>query len=243
MNAKRILRALIADLKFEWKQGFFLIYFIISFMYLLLLTQIPESVRILVVPFVVFSDPSVLGLFFIGGLLLLEKEQGILQSIVVTPLRSMEYVIGKILSLSLVAVFAGFLITKLSVSQSVHYGILFMGILLTSCFFTQLGIVVACHSKSINGFFLKMIPYMLTMMAPMFLLIPFWEMTYLNLIPGVAGLRLVYSAYHGGVANDAWIQAGYLLLVNMGLLTYTARHFEERMVYGGQYGQIDASEK
>ena len=243
MKAERIIRVLIADLKFECKQGFFFIYFVISFIYLLVLAQIPESYRLVAVPFVVFSDPSVLGLFFVGGMLLLEKEQGILQSIVVTPLRSVEYVTGKILSLSLVALFAGFLITKLSITQSFHYGLLFIGILLTSCFFTQMGILVACRSKSINAFFLKMVPYMLVCIMPMFLLIPYGDWKALNMFPAVAGFRLVYGAYHGAEMSGIIFQIGYLLVVNSCLLMYTARQFENQIVYGGQNGQIDALEE
>ena len=134
-----------------------------------------------------FSDPSVLGLFFVGGMLLLEKEQGILQSIVVTPLRPVEYVTGKILSLSLVALFAGFLITKLSITQSVHYGLLFIGILLTSCFFTQMGILVACRSKSINAFFLKMVPLYAGLHHADVLADPLWGLESIEYVSGSSG--------------------------------------------------------
>lgn len=239
----RIKNALIADLKFEQKQGFFTIYIIISFIYLLLLTQIPESYRQIVVPIVVFSDPSVLGLFFIGGMLLLEKEQGILQSIVVTPLKSMEYVISKLASLTIVALFAGLLISTLTYTGNVNYFYLVMGILLTSFFFTQIGILVACRSRVINEFFLRMIPWMLTLMAPAFLLIPYRESAILNLFPTIACLRLVYGAYHGLSFGAAALQIGFMILLNGGLLFVTTRKFEEHIVYGGQHGQVDVSQK
>jgi fluoroquinolone transport system permease protein len=246
MNENRMRRmknAVIADLKFERKQGFFTIYLIISFLYLLVLTQIPETYRHIAVPFVIFSDPSVLGLFFIGGMLLLEKEQGILQSIVVTPLESMEYVISKVMSLSIVALFAGVLISLLAYSGSVNYLYLVMGILLTSFFFTQIGILIACRSRGINEFFLRMVPWMLALIAPAFFLIPYWEAAVLNLFPTVACLRLVYGAYHGNPIGMAVFQMGYMILINGGLLIYTTRQFEERIVYGGQHGQIDLSKE
>lgn len=242
-SMKRIKNALIADLKFERKQGFFIIYLIISFLYLLVLTQIPENVRHIAVPLVIFSDPSVLGLFFIGGMLLLEKEQGILQSIVVTPLKSIEYVISKVASLSIIAVLAGLLISRLTYSGSVNYIYLLMGILLTSFFFTQIGILIACRSRTINEFFLRMVPWMLALMAPAFLLIPFWDAAVLNLFPIVACLRLVYGAYHFNSIGMIAFQMIYMALLNGGLLIYTTKQFEERIVYGGQHGQIDPSQK
>lgn len=246
MNAEsmnRIRNALIADLKFERKQGFFIIYLIISFLYLLVLTQIPETYRHIAVPLVIFSDPSVLGLFFIGGMLLLEKEQGILQSIVVTPLESIEYVISKVASLSIIAVLAGLLISLLTYSGSVNYGYLLMGILLTSFFFTQIGILIACRSRTINEFFLRMVPWMLGLMAPAFLLIPFRDAAVLNLFPTTACLRLVYGAYHGNPIGMAVFQMIYMILLNGVFLIYTTRKFEEQIVYGGQYGQVDDAQE
>lgn len=240
---KRIGNALIADLKFERKQGFFTIYLIISFLYLLVLTQIPEPYRDQIVPFVIFSDPSVLGLFFIGGMLLLEKEQGILQSIVVTPLQTMEYVISKVASLSLIAVLAGLLITILTYSGRVNLFVLVLGILLTSCFFTQIGILVACRAKGINEFFIRMVPWMLVLVVPAFLLIPFRNGFSLNLIPVIACLRLVFGAYRGSEIVPAGFQMIYMTLLNLGLLFYTTQQFEERIVYGGQHGQVDNAQE
>ena len=242
-SMNRIKNALIADLKFERKQGFFTIYFIISFLYLLVLTQIPETIRHFAVPLVIFSDPSILGLFFIGGMLLLEKEQGILQSIVVTPLKSIEYVISKIASLSIISVLAGLMISVLTYSGSVKYGYLLMGILLTSFFLTQIGILIACRSRTINEFFLRMVPWMLALIAPAFFLIPFWNAGVLNLFPTIACLRLVYGAYHGNSIGVAAFQMMYMIFLNGGLLIYTTKQFEERIVYGGQHGQIDVSQE
>jgi fluoroquinolone transport system permease protein len=42
-------------------------------MYLIILSFLPENIFSVALPLVVFSDPSVLGLFFIGGIILLEK--------------------------------------------------------------------------------------------------------------------------------------------------------------------------
>jgi len=243
MSRKRMVQALKADLKFEQKQGFFMIYLVISFLYILLLAQIPESFRMLILPFVIFSDPSVLGLFFIGGILLLEKQQGILQSIVVTPLSSMEYMISKVCSLTLVALFAGILISAFIAAQEVNYISLMVGIILTSSFFTLMGILIACRARTVNAFFVKMIPVMLFLVLPVFLLIPFWDQSLLNIIPTVACLRMVYGAYHGNPLGEMVFQIGYMGVLNFFLLKYTVNKFEELIVYGGHNGQTDDNKK
>ena len=64
----RLLNAIWSDIKFQIKQGFYLVYLIITIMYLIILSMLPENVLTIALPLVVFSDPSVLGLFFIGGI-------------------------------------------------------------------------------------------------------------------------------------------------------------------------------
>ncbi|HSR03547.1 MAG TPA: hypothetical protein VLM88_03070 [Proteiniclasticum sp.] len=81
LSLKRIRSAVVADVVFQYKQGFYFIYLLISFVYLLILSQLPEAIAEIAITVIVFSDPSVLGLFFIGGILLLEKDQGVLQTL------------------------------------------------------------------------------------------------------------------------------------------------------------------
>jgi len=76
----RLRHAILADIRFQIKHGFYLVYVIITIMYLIILSFLPENILSVALPVVVFSDPSVLGLFFIGGIILLEKGQGALPS-------------------------------------------------------------------------------------------------------------------------------------------------------------------
>lgn len=69
----RIFNALHADMRFQFKQGFYIVYVAIVVMYLIILHYLPENSIGIALPLVVYSDPSVLGLFFIGGIIMLEK--------------------------------------------------------------------------------------------------------------------------------------------------------------------------
>lgn len=73
----RIVNALKADILFQFKQGFYFIYIVISVFYLIILSQLSPEIIQLILPIILYIDPSILGLFFIGDILLLEKEQGI----------------------------------------------------------------------------------------------------------------------------------------------------------------------
>ena len=83
---KRILTAFKADVLFQIKQGFYFVYVILAILYLIVLSQLGQDIVKIVLPIITYIDPSVLGLFFIGGVVLLEKEQGILALLYVSPL-------------------------------------------------------------------------------------------------------------------------------------------------------------
>ncbi|MCX8055940.1 MAG: ABC transporter permease, partial [Ignavibacteria bacterium] len=74
----RIISALKADIKFQAKQGFYSVYILLTLVYMIILEQVPNKYQNIVVPLVVFSDPTIVGFFFIGGIVMLEKVQGVL---------------------------------------------------------------------------------------------------------------------------------------------------------------------
>ncbi|MBN1465987.1 hypothetical protein JXA02_09510, partial [candidate division KSB1 bacterium] len=98
------------DVLFQFRHGFYFIYLLVSAIYIIALFNIPTAQRLVVTNLLVFSDTSVLGLTFVGAILLLEKQQRILHSLFVTPLKLSEYLLAKVLSLSLIALLASLLI-------------------------------------------------------------------------------------------------------------------------------------
>ena len=134
----RLLHAVLADIRFQIKQGFYLVYVIITAMYLIIMSFLPDDILAVALPLVVFSDPSVLGLFFIGGIILMEKGQGVLMVLVVSPLRTSEYILSKVISLAIVSVLAAFAITYFSHYPTVNWWLLLLSTILTSGIFTLL---------------------------------------------------------------------------------------------------------
>lgn len=193
----RFLHALWADIRFQMKQGFYLVYVMLTIMYLIILSFLPKDVLSITLPLVVFSDPSVLGLFFIGGIIMLEKVQGVLSVLVVSPLRTIEYLLSKVFSLALVSVMAAFAITGFSNYNSVNWLLLFLSTILTSGIFTLCGIIINAGCQTVNQYMIKTIPYMLLFVLPCFSLIGFPYSWVFTIVPSVAALRLMLGAYTG----------------------------------------------
>ncbi|MDP3462108.1 MAG: hypothetical protein Q8S18_04895 [Bacteroidales bacterium] len=227
----RLLHAIEADIRFQIKQGFYLVYVIITILYLIILSFLPIDVLSIALPLVVFSDPSVLGLFFIGGIIMLEKAQGVLHVIVVSPLRSMEYVLSKVISLSLISVVVAIVITLFSHYENADYFLLILATVLTSGLFTLGGIMINAGCNTVNQYMLKTIPYMLLFVLPCFSLIGFPYSDLFTLIPSVAALRLMLGAYLGISWPEALGLVLYLIGMNYLFLRITIRVFENKIVY------------
>ena len=104
------------EITLQWRQGFWLVYFVFTAIYIIVLLNLPEKSRMLVSLILILTDTTMLGVIFIGALVLLEKQQSVIQSLFVPPLKPAQYIWSKTLSLTLIAVTMGVLVS-LPVSQ------------------------------------------------------------------------------------------------------------------------------
>ncbi|MBS4539366.1 ABC transporter permease [Clostridium sp. D2Q-11] len=229
----RILNALKSDVKFQFKQGFYFVYIILTLLYMIVIGQIPNKFINYVVPIVIFTDPSFIGFFFIGGIVMLEKIQGVLQYLVITPLSPKEYLISKTISLTILAELAGFAITLVTYKDSFNWIILFLGILLTSIFYTLYGFIVASGCNTINQYFVKMIPYLLILIIPLLVYFSFPNITVLKAMPPVSGFNLIYGAFNGIKLIEALGYIAYMSVINFFTLLIVENIFIKNIIKGG----------
>ena len=228
----RLINVFRADIRFQFKQGFYLVYVMLTFIYMIILAKFPPEWKELAVPLVVFSDPSMVGFFFIGAIVMLEKVQGVLQYVIVTPLRSIEYLLAKVLSLTILAISAATMIVLVTYHEPLNWFILIAGITLTSSFFVLYGFIAAADCTTMNQYFIKMIPYMLLIVLPCFSLIGFPYSWIFNVFPSVAGLQLVFGAFNGLGIKGILALIIYLIVVNIALLFYVKNIFENMVTKG-----------
>ncbi len=227
----RLLSATWADMRFQLKHGFYLVYVIITITYLIVLSFLPENIFSVTLPLVVFSDPSVLGLFFIGGIILLEKGQGVLMVLVVSPLRSQEYILAKVISLTIISVLAALAITFFGQYPTVNWLLIIISTIITSAIFTLLGIIINAGCNTVNQYMLKTIPYMLLFLLPCLSLVGFPYSWLFTIFPSVAALKLMLGAYHGIYWVEATALTAYLLGFCYLLLRLTVKIFEKEIVF------------
>ncbi len=222
---KRTWSALKADLVFQTKQGFLSVYIVVSVLYIIILSQLPKEIMDYVVPILIFSDPSILGLLFMGGMLMLEKEQGITQALAVTPLRFYEYIVSKAIALGAISVVVSISISLAAYGIAANYFYITVTVFLVSVMFTLIGYIVGQSCSGINQFILKSVPFIILATVPCLSLIGFKLSWLFYAFPTVSALKLIIGAYVGiqpiwAVIIILYIVAWDVLLMMLAKKTY-----------------------
>jgi len=219
------------DITLQWRQGFWLVYIVITAIYVTILLSLPEKNRLLVSLLLILSDTTMLGILFVGALVLLEKQQAVIQSLFVTPLEPSSYIWSKTISLTLIATCMSTLVYLPVWKFNAHTPVLLITIIFTSGTFVLLGLGLAARIETINQYFgllmgvsmlliFPVIPYILLDQHPLFLFLPY-----------VASLDLMLDARD---PLPPWrILLDVVLLVTWGYIAYSfaLRQVRRHLVY------------
>ena len=85
----------LGDIKFQVKYGFYFIYLIFTLLYIVSLTILPADWIKETSWILIFTDPSIMGLVFMGAIVQLEISEKTFNSLAVAPIKSSEYLLSK----------------------------------------------------------------------------------------------------------------------------------------------------
>lgn len=195
-----------------------------------LLKDLPNMEGVLTL--LIYNDPAIIGLFFIGLSVIMEKNQRVLSALFVAPLDMHIYLISRILPLSVLgwacALGMAFAIFGLDF-QVLHFSV---GVFATCVLFCYLGIFIVSRSSEFLLFLLKSIPWMILMSLP---LLNYYEVTDVfafNFLPMHAPLQLILGSYEPSlVSRDVWINYGLTCFWVVGIYAliykYAAPHIRK----------------
>lgn len=178
----RLIKLILADLKFLWKYGFILIYLVLSIAYIMLLGVVPDSIAKYAGNFIIIADPMTLGLFLMGAWILLEKSQKTISYMAVSPISAAEYLVSKVLSMSLVGGAVTFFI--LLFSHSKHIALSLVAVFMGAVMCTFIGIFIGSTTKGLNTYIMLSIPFEVWAYLPVVLSICGKRPNILEIFPG-----------------------------------------------------------
>lgn len=215
----RIITILKQDLKFQFRHRFYHAYLIISLIYIALLLNLPVDLKPFVAGIIIFSDPSMLGFLFISAIILLEKEDNILESLFVTPLKLDEYITAKLISLGLISLLSSLFIVIVSIQSKVNYFLLISGIILAALVFTLFGIAITARIKTVNQFLIISTVFSIIIALPLLKYLGIADSWIFYLLPSQPVLLLIGGALKNEISSFNLIYS-FSAAVIWGLIAY-----------------------
>ncbi len=205
---------------------------LITVMYALIfyvIKDLPNVDRFLVL--LIYNDPAIIGMFFIGLSIIIEKNDAVLPALFVTPVSHHYYLISRVLALSILGwgCAAGMALALLGPDISwLHFSV---GVFGTCAIFSLAGIFVVSYTTEFLGFMLRSIPVMILLSLPLLNYFELTDIVLFQLTPIQGALSLIVHSFN--VANDTRpVYLHYLSLATWIPLLYFVvyRIFNRRIV-------------
>ena len=203
----RFLNALKNDFRFQIKYGFYFLYAFFTVVYIAALLITPSEYKTLAASFIILTDPAMLGIFFIGGIWLLEKGEGL-------------YILAKAISLAVLSTISADLIVLIGMGGAVHLVRLSFSVFLGAVVFNLIGLMIASYARSVNHYMLIVcLPTAFLSMPPV---LTAFGITHplLELFPGTALWHMIAGTID--VTRSVNSLAAIVLILWLGLLSYFA---------------------
>lgn len=184
-----------------------------------------------VLTLLIYNDPALIGLMFVGLSVIMEKNQSVLPALFVAPTNVHVYLITRILSLSIVGSLCALGMAWFGLGFNFHFLHFFFGVFGTCLLFSICGVLVVSFATDFLQFLLRSIPLLFLLSVP---LLNYFELTdirafYFTPIQGC--LNLVTQSYSDTMAIDQLVY-GYASIAIWAPLLYIPvyRIFKSKIV-------------
>ena len=184
-----------------------------------------------VLTLLIYNDPAVIGLFFVGLSIIMEKNQQVFSALFVTPVNHHVYLISRILTLSILGWACALGMGLALLGTSFHIGHFSAGVFGTTLLFSIMGVLVVSYTTEFLLFLLKSIPILIGLSLP---LLNYFNLTDIGLFyftPLQGSLNLIVNSYaETPVASE--LIYGYLSILFWVPLFYfiVFRIFKRKMI-------------
>ncbi len=166
------------------------------------------------VAFLLFTESGVLAFFFVGILVLMEKTEGTLNALGVTPTPAWLFVLARSVSLTVLSLIGGYVMVAVDFGDRADIGVVLLALALTSAMAVLWGFVVVAGVPSVNAYLARAILLMVVLMLPILGLLGFVDPWFMAILPSHASLLLLNGAVEpASLGRLEWVYAvSYLSL-------------------------------
>ena len=185
---------ILGDIRQQYKYGFYALYTLFTLVYITVLRILPMPWKELCTTTLIFSDPVLIGLMFMGAIILFEKSEKVMQALAVSPISIHAYILSKVISIGLISLLSGVLIALFSGMEH-SYIHLAVGIMLGSALFTLVGISLSAFISTMNNFMLIMVSTLIISVAPISVYTMGYKSGAMLLHPSISLIELIEAIH------------------------------------------------
>jgi len=156
---KRLLNIMKWDMIFQMNYKLYPVGVVITVVWIAILAILPGEIMEYALPIILLADLSTMGLMFIGAILFFEKGQGSIHAVIVTPMKTSDYLLSKVITLCAYIVLISTIVvvaTAFIKGLTVNYLFVILATVLTSVAYTFGGFLLSSRYKKFTDFFLPM---------------------------------------------------------------------------------------
>lgn len=217
---RRFISTMGLDVRLQFRYGLYLAGLFVAVTTIVALKLIPKMDFGFLLPAFLFFSVNVTTFYFIAGQVLFEKGEGTLEPLVVTPLRTGEYLGSKVITLTFLALWESLAIVVFIFGLDFNFLLLISGITLMGAIYCLIGFILIARYDSINRFLMPSSLFVIFLQLPIIDYLGLWESRLFYVFPLQAPLMVMKAAFvpietwqlvYGVLYSVFWIGALYFL--------------------------------
>ena len=230
----RLAAAIRCDVRIQVRNGFYWAVAFLMTMLLLVIRQLPPLNWTPVVPPLILGNLALGTFFFMAGLVLLEKAEGTLQPLVVTPLRVEEYLVSKVATLTTLGLVEHVIIALVMVGTAFRALPLVTGVVIAASLYCLAAFAAVARYDSINEMMLPTILWVTLFSLPILHYAGLWSSPLMYLHPFQAPLVVLRGTVTPLAAWEWLYGIGYGAVWVGGAFLWSRRSFQRFIVSPGK---------
>jgi len=188
------------EARLQYRYGLYAAYAIVVTIYVALLLGLAPLLPAWGTAAIIFTDPSALGFFFLGALMMLERNEGVRRALAAAPVAGRDYLTAKVITLTGMAFVASVVLT-LFLHRPAAPTLLLLAVILTSLQYVGIGVPIALRFRTVSGYLVGSTGFLAPLIAPGFLALLEPMPDWLIVVPAASQFRLMLVAT-GAVTTD-----------------------------------------
>lgn len=228
----RLLSTMRLDATVQWRNRFYIIGIGLSLLMALGLAQFMQPAAMgAILPMLFLFAIGGTTMLYVAGLLIFEKDERTLEAIIVSPMRVSEYMISKIVTLTLLATLESLIVVVLTQGLTgFNPGLLLAGIILMGVMLTLIGFVMIVRYDSITDFLIPVVAVSLVLQLPALYFTGISDSVLWLILPTAAPVMLMWAAWFPVEPWQVVYGFVYSLVLIAGLYRWARLAFHKHIV-------------